>query len=75
MHDEPVLTNEQIRAKGIELLVASLGPVGMVRFLQQTDHGWGDYTRDRKKWLSGPDVRGIADQIKAHNSQNSGSPK
>jgi len=32
-------------------LAKSLGPVGMVRFLQQFDTGCGDYTREREKWL------------------------
>jgi hypothetical protein len=41
------LSPMQLRQKGIEALVHSLGAVGMVRFLQQFDQGSGDYTRDR----------------------------
>lgn len=28
------------------------GPVDMVRFIQMFDHGKGDYTKERKQWLS-----------------------
>jgi hypothetical protein len=59
------MTNEQIQAKDIEALLDSLGTVDMVRFLQQTDHGWGDYTRDRHRRLGDQDV----DQIVSINSQ------
>ena len=34
----------QIRQLGIQALTETLGPVGMVRFLQQFDTGSGDYT-------------------------------
>jgi hypothetical protein len=41
----------QIRNAGLDALVKSLGPVGMVRFIQQYDTGSGDYVKDRVKWL------------------------
>ncbi|MBO7638072.1 MAG: hypothetical protein J6S91_03760 [Treponema sp.] len=34
----------QIRAVGLEALRNNLGTVGTVRFLQQYDTGYGDYT-------------------------------
>ncbi len=71
MIEEPAMTTDQIRAKGIELLTKKLGPVGMARFLQQTENGWGDYTRDRKAWLGDPDVRSLAARIKAGNQEKS----
>ena len=67
MAAETALTYDQIRAKGIELLAAKLGPVGMTRFLQQSDNGWGDYTNDRQNWLGKADAKSIATQIKAAN--------
>ncbi len=35
---------EKIRLAGLEALRQALGPVGMVRFMQQSDVGSGDYT-------------------------------
>jgi len=45
------MTLNQIRMAGLAALVQSLGPVGMVRFLQQYESGAGDYTKERKQWL------------------------
>lgn len=59
------MTLDQIRTIGIDALSQSLGPVGMIRFLQQTETGWGDYTSEREKWLNDPDLRELFTQIKA----------
>jgi len=45
-------------------LAKSLGPVGMVRFLQQFDTGCGDYTQERDKSLEEPTSRQVVDEIK-----------
>lgn len=50
-------------------LAKSLGPIGMVRFLQQFDTGSGDYTRERDKWLGEFSVRQIVDEIKGTRSK------
>ena len=57
-------TPAQIRERGIEALVKALGPVGMVRFLQQFEMGRGDYTRDREEWLKGLTVDQVVGEIK-----------
>jgi len=57
-------TPVQIREKGIDALAKALGPLGMVRFLQQYDMGSGDYTQDRKQWLNGETVGNIVKEIK-----------
>jgi hypothetical protein len=44
-------STDEIRRQGIEALVAALGPVEAVRFLQIFDLGMGDYTKDRPKCL------------------------
>lgn len=44
-------TLDQIRLIGLEALSRDLGPVGMVRFLQQFETGHGDYSTDRHGWL------------------------
>ena len=37
-----------IRTVGMQALKDVLGPVGMVRFMQQFDLGYGDYTKERQ---------------------------
>jgi hypothetical protein len=58
------LTPLQIRQKGLEALRQALGPVGMVRFLQQFDGGSGDYTRDRHQWLEDREIADVMAQIR-----------
>jgi len=53
----------EIRIAGIEALVKHLGVVGAIRFLQYEDKGYGDYSRDRHRWLGDPDLDQIADEI------------
>ena len=60
-----VMTMDEIRRTGIQLLTQNLGAVGMVRFLQQSDVGWGDYTKERSQWLGNPSLDEIAAEIKA----------
>ena len=59
-----VMTMNEIRRTGIQLLTQNLGDVGMVRFLQQNDLGWGDYTKERSQWLGNPSLDEIASDIK-----------
>ncbi|PSB49484.1 hypothetical protein [Chroococcidiopsis sp. CCNUC1] len=54
----------QIRQLGIEALAKALGPVGMVRFLQQFETGSGNYTRDRDELLKDVNIEDILGQIK-----------
>ncbi len=64
--NEPTPTLEQIRAHGIQVLGEQLGLVGMVRFLQHSETGWGNYTEERHQWLDDPDVRALAKDIQTH---------
>lgn len=59
------MTLNEIRRTGIQLLTQNLGAVGMVRFLQQSDLGWGDYTKERGQWLGNPSLSDITNDIKA----------
>ncbi|HBR17390.1 MAG: hypothetical protein A3G39_03710 [Deltaproteobacteria bacterium RIFCSPLOWO2_12_FULL_43_16] len=54
-----------VRKLGLEALTKTLGPVGMVRFLQQFEAGAGNYTKEREHWLKGLDVKTIIKEIKA----------
>ena len=38
----------EIRMAGMKALRDALGPVGMVRFIQQYDIGYGDYTKEKQ---------------------------
>ena len=39
----------EIRRMGLQALIEALGPVGMVRFIQQYENGSGDYTEEKYK--------------------------
>lgn len=62
------MTMNEIRRTGIQLLAQNLGAVGMVRFLQQSDLGWGNYTKEREQWLGNPTLNEIASEIRATRS-------
>lgn len=64
MIDMASATLEQIRRAGVEALRRELGPVGMVRFLQQFETGHGDYTADREQFVGTIGVRVLAEQIR-----------
>lgn len=59
----PPKTLEEIRRTGLECLLRELGPVGMIRFLQQFETGGGDYSAERHSWLDPLDVQAIIDEI------------
>ena len=61
----------EIRRLGIEALAKALGPVGLVRFLQQFELGSGDYTRDREEWLKGLTVSDVVEGIKSRRNKQS----
>ena len=50
------LTNAEIRARGWDALVESLGPSGALRFAMQTERGHGDYAARRHRMLGGLSV-------------------
>ncbi len=54
-----------LRKVGLEALTKALGPLGMVRFIQQFETGAGDYTKERDLWLKEMDIKSIISEIKA----------
>ena len=55
-------TAEQLSADGFAALVDKLGMADAIRYVQLTDHGSGNYTRDRARWLESlthTDVAGL----------------
>ena len=57
-------TLEALRRAGLEALTRELGPVGMARFLQQFEIGWGDYSVERHQWLAQDNVQALAHHIR-----------
>jgi len=57
------LSPNEIRKKGFEALFESLGPSGMLKFLEQFDMGLGNYTEERKQWLKDQDIDTIIKEI------------
>ncbi len=53
-----------IRKAGLEAVSKKLGPLGMVRFLQQFESGRGDYTKERDQWLRNMDMQEIVSAIR-----------
>lgn len=53
----------EIRKKGLDALNKALGPIGMVRFLQQYESGSGDYTKERNQWLNDVTIDSVVEEI------------
>ena len=62
------LNPNQIKQIGLKALILALGPVGMAR-LQQFETGYGDYTKDRDKWLGKINVQQALKGIKRKRNQ------
>ena len=54
----------QIRQLGLEVLSHELGPVAMIRFLQQYETGTGDYSKERHQWLDKITIDDIAEKTR-----------
>ena len=60
----------EIQQLGLQALLDRLGPVGMVRFLQQFETGYGDYTAERENWLTETDLDTLVSQIQRQKLDN-----
>jgi hypothetical protein len=58
------MTFEEIRKAGLEAVAERLGPVDMVRFLQQFETGRGDYSVEREAWLGSLNKESFIAQVK-----------
>jgi len=67
MSEKP-LSLAEVRQAGLDALHRALGPVGMVRFLQQFEVGSGDYSADRHGWLGTGDVADLVELIRERRS-------
>ena len=59
------MTQQQVRITGIEILSQHMGITGMIRFLQQTETGYGDYTKEREELLGNPTLEELVVAIQA----------
>ena len=62
-------TANEIRQVGMEALLKALGPVDAVRFIQQYDKGYGDYTKERENLYKDVTVDQIFDNIANHKNK------
>ncbi len=58
------MTLNEIREYGLQVLINELGPAGLIRFLQQYETGYGDYSVDRHKLLGETTVEKLVEEIK-----------
>lgn len=70
--DGSTATPAELRRAGIDALVRALGPVGMVRFLQQLNSGHGDCTADRDSILGNPTVDDLIGELEQRRQNPSG---
>jgi hypothetical protein len=54
-------TLDQIRRDGLAALRRELGRAGMIRFLQQFEHGQGDCVAQRRAWVDQTSLDDIKD--------------
>ena len=62
------MTQQQISTTGVEILRQYMGVTGMIRFLQQREIGYGDYTKDRHKILGNPTLDRLISDIQSSDS-------
>ena len=57
------MSDEQFSAYALDILRRELGPSGFARFLRVYRAGSGDYTRDRRQWLSNESVESVTREL------------
>jgi hypothetical protein len=65
------LNPAELRTAGYKALSDALGPLGMAKFLRQFEQSSGDYTRDRKKWLTDKSVKNVSQRIRSRKKSRS----
>jgi hypothetical protein len=62
---------KEIERTGLTVLVRELGPVGVVRFLQLFETGYGNYTEERQAWIENESVDDIVARIQKRRKKRS----
>jgi len=68
--NQQALTQVEIRLAGIRVLGEHMGPVGLIRFLQQSETGHGDYTLERSRILGDPTVADLFLEVEKSGSND-----
>ncbi len=55
---------KEIRQQGYKALIDALGGAGTLKFLQQLEVGYGDYTKERHQWLDQLTIEDFRDYVK-----------
>ncbi|GCL40937.1 hypothetical protein PN451_19785 [Dolichospermum planctonicum CS-1226] len=58
----------EIRQQGYQALIESLGVVGMLRFIQQFEVGYGDYTTEKYQ-LEEPTIEDFQQFVRGDNKE------
>jgi hypothetical protein len=66
--NQQTVTQEEIRLAGIRILGEHMGPVGLIRFLQQSETGHGDYTAEKSRVLGDPTITDLFLEIERSGS-------
>ncbi len=61
-------TDYEIQEAAFELLNKKLGITNLIRFMQQYDKGYGNYTIDRDAWQKDYTIDSLFDEIESENS-------
>ena len=69
------LSLNEIRKTGLDILTEKLGTVGMIRFLQQNETGFGDYTKERGAVLGNPTPDELYNEIRNITNTSTGQGK
>jgi hypothetical protein len=55
---------KEIREQGYKALIDALGVAGTLKFLQQLEVGYGDYTKERHQWLDQLTINDFRNYVK-----------
>jgi len=60
------MTPIELRQKGYQALVESLGAIDAIRFIQHFSPGYGDYTKERHEWLDKVSMNDFLVEMRKH---------
>jgi hypothetical protein len=63
MIDTQTMSLKEIERTGLNVLARELGPVGVVRFLQLFETGYGNYTQERRARIESESIDEIVARI------------
>jgi hypothetical protein len=65
MMNVQTMSLKEVERAGLAALSRELGTVGLIRFLQLFETGYGDYTAERHQWLDDQSLDEILARIEA----------